>query len=82
MKSIRLSDGLVVGSAAEMFANPGIYVNYWGPRNPGEYDSEIAVGSVATANTANANDDTCRCIGLADSTGLCVLCHKQKGRTE
>ena len=37
MKSIRISDGLVV-DLQFICDNPGEYVNYWGPKEPGECD--------------------------------------------
>ena len=40
IKSIRVTDGLIVGSVADMqAAGGGRFVNYWGNKNPGEYDT-------------------------------------------
>jgi hypothetical protein len=37
IKSIRVSDGLVV-DLPFIYEHPGDYVNYWGPKELGEYD--------------------------------------------
>jgi len=39
MKTIRISDGLVMNFKM-LLSNQGNVVNYYGPKNPGEFDTE------------------------------------------